>query len=604
MGTLASGAAADMFLAEDRVTQRFCALKRAAGSYANIELALKEVSVIQGIHHPHIVQCIDFFFRGTKELYLVYEFMDGGSLRDLIHARGAFALQDASACIAHILSGVAALHQLNIVHCDLKPENILVQFVDGCPVYKVGDFNVAVFMEELAMSDITVEGSPAYMAPERFGDNFSWQSDLYSIGVIFYELLTGGRPFKGKTLEIIQAHQHQDPDLSKINNASIKAMIAKLLNKVPEQRYASAQAALQILKSSHPKASHEQSSKSKQRQGVTLEPQPKKVFWPDLENAKASAQPAHVDYPVERKADYPIYGPASTDSLEELSEFVVPKQVDWIYVAQCEDVPYLALVHAHKLRLYDGVTGKLRHTGKNWVNFEVQPTTPYTLAYRNQHSICHLNTITMEEHVVLRNLDNITGFSYYTASDEVIWTNSRLAHYVRLEGSHTYSFPCMNYGIVPRIRFLANQGLLYSSGPIGSALNIVDRHGSLVDKFLLNGPVISATEGFDKLFFITLSQSDKETYKLYFYDEVSGIAFAVLPEEIQAYTTFGHYVIALLQDGKLRTYRNPTEYAEIPLSGPKNQTVSASLDNRFIFLLRNEGDRWIFRGYRNHETAR
>lgn len=601
LGTLGSGAAADMFLAEDLVEQRCCALKRFDRTHSSVAFALKEAAIIQGIRHPHVVQCIDFFFRGTKELFLVYEYMDGGSLRDLIRAKKKFTLDEASTCICHILSGVAVLHRLQVVHCDLKPENILVQFIDGCPVYKVGDFDVAVFVKELAGSDITIEGSPAYMAPERFGDSFSFQSDLYSVGVIFYELLAGERPFKGNTLQIMQGHQTQEADFSLIEDKATKTIIASLLSKDPKQRNASAKGVLQMLERNH-------SERMKTSETSGQEP-PTSRKSSRLSSVKGLAMTAEqtlrepLHHGRKRELSYPLYGPASSDSLEELSEFTIPRQADWVYVVQCEDEPYLGLVHGYKLDIYDGIRGKPKHTDKNWVNVEVQPLNPYTFAYRNQYSICCLNLITMEERVLLSNLNNATGFTCHSAGEELVWTNSHLGNYVRLNGEYAYSFPCMNFGVVPRIRFLANSGLLYSTGPVAPALNIVDKYGMLIDKLLLDSPVISATEGFDRLFFVTLSQGDKDAYKLYFYDENRGVDMALLTEEIQAYTTFGHYFIALLKDGKVRTYTNPTQYIEIRFNGPKNQAVFSSADNRFIFLLRRESERWIIRGYRNHEQA-
>lgn len=577
LGTLGSGAAADMFLAEDLSQQRCCALKKFEGSHSSVEFALKEAAIIQGIRHPHVVQCIDFFYRGTKELFLVYEYMEGGSLRDLMQAtHDHFNVENAVECMGHILSGVSALHRLNVIHCDLKPENILIQYIDRRPVYKVADFDVAVFVKELPETDFNIEGSPAYMAPERFGDRFSLQSDLYSVGVIFYELLVGERPFAGNTLQLMRAHQRQQADFSRIKDVKIRGIVETLMHKDPGQRFGSAEAALQALQPSERAAGNE-------ALGLTA-------------NRHALPPRRH------RELGYPLCAPASSGSLEELTEFALPGHADWVYVAHFEDAPFLGLVNEYKLGIYEGISGKNIHAGKNWMNFEVRPLNPHTLAYRTQYSICSIDLSTFEERILLRNLDHVTGFACYPAEQEWVLTNSRVGYYQHLKSGESDSFPCMNFGVVPHIRFLADQGLLYSTGPVGPALNILDKSGSMVDKLLLDSPVISASEGLDHLFFVTLSQDDKEVYKLYFYSEEKGVEMALFKEDIQTYTTFGHYFIALLSDGTMRTYSHPTRYAEVRFDGPKNHAVFTSLDNRFIVLLRNEGERQIFRAYRNHEV--
>lgn len=579
LGTLGSGAAADMFLAEDLKHGGCVAIKRFGGRHAGVQFALKEASIIQGIKHPHVVQCSDFFYQGNKGLYLVYEYMDGGSLRDWMRSKEGFSLEEAVDCVRQVLSGLSILHRLNVVHCDLKPENVLVQYIDRRPIYKIGDFDVAVFVKEIPEGGWSVEGSPAYMAPERFGDAFSFSSDLYSVGVLFFELLVGDRPFRGNTAQLMLAHRSQTPDVSAIENKIAAEVVERLLAKLPEERYESAEAVLNVLDSLVPPSGSE-----KERERIA-------VHEDDFE------------FSTERKLDFEVAAPATSGGLEELCEFALPFQPQWSYLWQHEDHPYLGIVHEYELEIYNGISGESQQVRKAWMNFEVQPSNPHSLVYRTQYSIACLDLNTMRERTLVRDLSDVTGFCFHPGTNELVWTDSRIGHYLHLDSGHTHRFPCMNFGIVPHLRFGVNRGLIYSTGPVSPSLNFMNSEGLLVDKILLDSPVINATEGIGKMCFITLSHEGNEAYKLYFYDENKGLEIAHLEEDIRGYSTFGHYLMVLLSDGSLRTYRSATEFEDIHFEGPKSQALLTSVDNRFIYLVRNEGGRQIFRGYRNHEGA-
>ncbi len=180
----------------------------------------QEALAAAAIRHPNIIAVTDFgVARGTMP-FLVMEFVKGRSLQDILAKEGAMPPQRAFEFICAIASGVGAAHRQNIVHRDLKPLNIMVQ--DDVPIaegVKILDFGLAKIKSgELLGSFIQAQtsglmGSPFYMAPEQWGDDEpDARADIYSLGVILYQMLSGEVPFKGSSIpSIMKKHLTMPP---------------------------------------------------------------------------------------------------------------------------------------------------------------------------------------------------------------------------------------------------------------------------------------------------------------------------------------------------------------------------------------------------------
>ena len=180
----------------------------------------QEALAAAAIRHPNIIAVTDFgVVRGTMP-FLVMEFVKGRSLQDILAKEGAMSPQRAFEFISAIAAGVGAAHRQNIVHRDLKPLNIMVQ--DDVPIaegVKILDFGLAKIKSgELLGSFIQAQtsglmGSPFYMAPEQWGDDEpDAHADIYSLGVILYQMLSGEVPFKGSSIpSIMKKHLTQPP---------------------------------------------------------------------------------------------------------------------------------------------------------------------------------------------------------------------------------------------------------------------------------------------------------------------------------------------------------------------------------------------------------
>src|SRR5512145_593887 len=179
----------------------------------------QEALAAAAIRHPNIIAVTDFgVVRGTMP-FLVMEFVKGRSLQDILTTEGAMSPQRAWEFISAIAAGVGAAHRQGIVHRDLKPLNIMVQDnVSIAEGVKILDFGLAKIKSgELLGSFIQAQtsglmGSPFYMAPEQWADDEpDARSDIYSLGVMLYQMLSGDVPFKGSSIPAIMKKHISDP---------------------------------------------------------------------------------------------------------------------------------------------------------------------------------------------------------------------------------------------------------------------------------------------------------------------------------------------------------------------------------------------------------
>lgn len=237
---------------------------------ALIDQAEREASI--RLMNDNLVEMIDFvqieekrFNSVKKKYYVISELLHGVSLDKLlagdytdfegktvlyaqeIGKRYALDREDTAGLIVrNILSGVMALHDKGFLHRDIDPSNIMI--TDEGKI-KILDFGIAKKHNRLSQEEDGLQregafvGKVEYAAPELINGDVSAQdfsTDIYSIGVVFYKLITGKLPFEGNRFEIIKGHQHRKPDLSGIKSAKYKAIIAKAMQKNPGRRYRSA----------------------------------------------------------------------------------------------------------------------------------------------------------------------------------------------------------------------------------------------------------------------------------------------------------------------------------------------------------------------------
>jgi len=197
---LGSGAFADVFLAEDPITKRKVAIKRCSAVGAKRESLLSECRLLVQLEHPNIVTVYDADLVGSHFI-IIMEYMSGGSLEKMIKKVKVLTPEMAIKISVQILSAIHYAHSLRVIHRDIKPANILFT---GTGKAKLSDFGVARVLETTKEEASTRIGTVPYMAPEQVLGRATFQSDIYAVGVVLYEMVTGVRAFDGDTDYIIQ----------------------------------------------------------------------------------------------------------------------------------------------------------------------------------------------------------------------------------------------------------------------------------------------------------------------------------------------------------------------------------------------------------------
>ena len=230
----------------------------------SVKRFLREAKAVATLHHTNIISLFDFGMMPDGQPYIVTEFLDGVTLAELIRKRGNLTVKEALPLMKQVCDGVAEAHKNRVIHRDLKPDNIVLQDVDLSKPrnsadlipqnsVRVVDFGVAKMWGEAGQQsasltmDGKVCGSPAYMSPEQCkGAKVDIRSDIYSLGVVFSEVLTGQRPFAADDLMALML-MHVNKEAPSIGAMSpdqtfppgLSNVIIKALKKNPNDRHGS-----------------------------------------------------------------------------------------------------------------------------------------------------------------------------------------------------------------------------------------------------------------------------------------------------------------------------------------------------------------------------
>src|SRR5690242_6997871 len=242
---IGSGGMSTVYRALDETLQRRVAIKlmnrEVASDSDQLERFRREARAVAQLSHPHVVGVID---AGEDEgrPYIVFECVEGETLKDRIRRRGRLPIPEAVAYAIEIARALGAAHARHIVHRDVKPQNVLIDEEGSA---KVTDFGIARTLEEESLTaDGRVLGTTDYVSPEQaLGQPVTGQSDLYSLGVVLYEMLTGEVPFRGENqVAVAMKHVRETiPDVQ-LKRPEVSAALASVVDtataKRVENRYA------------------------------------------------------------------------------------------------------------------------------------------------------------------------------------------------------------------------------------------------------------------------------------------------------------------------------------------------------------------------------
>ncbi len=245
--SIGEGGMANVYLGYDTILDRNVAIKVLRGDLSNDEKFVRrfqrEALSASSLAHPNIVEMYDVG-EDDGTYYIVMEYVDGKTLKQLLKKRGTLTLSEAIDIMSQLTDGMAHAHDSYIIHRDLKPQNIMIKD-DG--QIKITDFGIAMALNSTQLTQTnSVMGSVHYLPPEQAsGKGCTIKSDIYSMGIIFYELLSGSLPFRGdNAVEIALKHMREPLPSLRAENPSIPQSIENIIKRAtaknPKNRYESA----------------------------------------------------------------------------------------------------------------------------------------------------------------------------------------------------------------------------------------------------------------------------------------------------------------------------------------------------------------------------
>ena len=333
---LGAGGMAAVYLARERITERLVAIKVLRGRYERDEEALsrfaREARMLATLDHPNIVRTYAVRRLGDPTLAIVMRYVPGETLRHVLRAEGSLAVETAERVLRDVAEALGYAHEHGIVHRDVKPENIFME--EGTGRALLSDFGLARPVEgdtELTMVGTAI-GTPTYMSPEQIdGTPIDRRSDIYSLGLVGWEMLAGRRPWEGSNLySVIYKQKHEElPSLGELRPDApqrLRLAIEGSLRKDPDARWPSVRELLARLRShdlpetgvvapAAPSLALE--TTREQRDAPTLRFRRPEPLAPDADQAELpqaelpQAELPQAEYP---EAEYPEAEPGTTEA--------------------------------------------------------------------------------------------------------------------------------------------------------------------------------------------------------------------------------------------------------------------------------------------------
>lgn len=323
---IGDGGMADVYKAQDKLLDRAVAVKILHQQYANdaefVEKFRREATAAAKLAHPNIVNIYDVGEDGGSQ-YIVMEYVSGPTLKEVIQQKGCLEPIEAVRIAKEIASALESAHRNNLVHCDIKPHNILVM-PDGH--IKVTDFGIARAVSASTMTySGSVMGSVHYFSPEQAkGTVITTKSDVYSLGVVLYEMLTGQLPFNGETsVSIALKHLQEEPVPIRQLNPSIppvlEAIVQKAMSKDPADRPSSTELYADLNQAKAMLADRGTSQEAASNDPFATRMIPR--ITPEMMAEQRSERPANK--PIGSREDYqPQYQPQEEKSIFKSKSFI------------------------------------------------------------------------------------------------------------------------------------------------------------------------------------------------------------------------------------------------------------------------------------------
>jgi len=494
-----------VYLGRDEKNQALVVLKCFAASLENAYL--REAAAAFGMQHINIARCLDILYLGDGYGCLIYEYISGGNLRTLLQENKSLKLKTFFYCFRDILRALQQMHKKGMIHCDIKPENILLrpQKQQDIPQFVLSDLGAAAFVKEAQLGKM-LPASPAYIAPERLYEKFSFSSDLYSVGVLGFEMLAGQRPFNGTNEEIFSAHLSTPPPLEMISNLQLREYISQLLEKNPEQRLGDADLALKILL--------------------------------NIAQGKAAIEKPLVETPdiieTSPKIDFNV------SQLKCRRTLFFKQPVQKIFALN----HLLAVGFEHHWEIFEENTSifTLFNT------LAIQSNKQYII-YSNQGKIYRLNTENRQRHCLCTDCYGLKAFDY--RGRFLVWSTGQQGFSMDLYSHKESRYQTDNYVLEPKICILSNGDFATNEGYMGHRVVLRNADAQILQQWELSGPVVNLHSDGQILLALTLDVEKQSCYQLYKLEQQQPLNYLKLPSDLIYSCGISGRLIGLLSNGEL-----------------------------------------------------
>jgi serine/threonine-protein kinase len=494
-----------VYLGRDKKNQTLIIIKCFAMSLENAYL--REAAAAFGVRHSNIANCLDTLYLGNGYGCLIYEYISGGNLRTLLKENKPLKLKIFFYCLRDILRALQQMHKMGMIHCDIKPENILLrpQKQQDIPQFVLSDLGAAAFVKE-AQSGKMLPASPAYIAPERLYEKFSFSSDLYSVGILGFEMLVGQRPFQGTNEEIFSAHLSKQPPLEMISNLQLREYIGQLLEKNPEQRLGNADLALKML------------------------------F--NIAQGKAAVEKPSIDVP--EMVETPPNITLKTEQLKHHRTLFFKQPVQQIVSLG----KWLGICFEHHWEIFEEQTPifTLFNT------FSIQSNGHY-LIYSNQDKIYRLNIENRQRSCLYADCHGLKAFD--NRGQFLVWSTGQRGFSVDLSKQTESYYQTDNYMLEPKICILSNGDFATNEGYMGHRVTLRNAAAQILQQWELSGPVLNLHSDQQTILVLALDVKEQARYNLYCLEQHKPLTFLELPSDLIYSCCISGRFVGLMSNGEL-----------------------------------------------------
>lgn len=469
---------------------------------------LREVSAGFGLKHQSLVYCLETFYLEDNTGCLVFEYFPQGNLLQYMNTVGQLSVPEAIQCLKSLLSALIYLHESGRIHCDIKPSNIFLRSSSVKAFeFVLGDFGVACSAREAQLQRYAA-GSPAYTAPERLIGGFEPNSDLYSLGILGYELLVGVRPFQGSVDEIRRAHNAKQPDLSKVSCQAMRDFLASLLAKSQMARMPTARLAYRVLTQVEAGVKYQRIAEGGTKRRAVMLAKSRSPIRSLSAKSKGSVDAVSRNG---RKG--------SAQNWQRVSAFLLESAPRSLMLVEVEGVPLVGAQYDNHMEFYDLLGSLVPNLTIVGTLHQLGPGAEQILYYA-AYSVLSLALATGERRCLLSDCHDLRAFAWRDGT--LAWCDTRAWHLQGVQADQLVDRPMHQYAFSPLACVMGPQKFLLTDGVMNQTLILLDLLQACERKWHVDGPIMAVAPSASSALALTLGTDQSLGQSLWYIDYHEG----------------------------------------------------------------------------------